>query len=378
MAQIRFNKTLVRSIIIGILILFAGRIISGRLSKKDQGAEVKISFGERQVKVFKANPGDIPLNIELSGRLRAASRMELFAEVNGVLESQQFRAGQRFQTGQVLARINDDEFRAQVRAQKSALMALISQAMPDITFDYPDQAALWKQWLTSIDPNRSLPELPEGGSQAFRQFISARNILSTYYNIQSLEERLKKYEIRAPFSGVLSEALIDPGALVRSGQKIGTLVSSGVFEMEAAVTRSDLRLLAQGRQVKLMGEDGKSSYTGTVVRINEVVNPNTQLVSVYLKLQGQGLKEGMFMRASIDGGTAKEAIRVKRQLCEGGKIYLTGKDSSLYKQEVRIISYQGEYAVIDGVEAGAWVPSSYISGAFEGLKVVPVEVSVKN
>lgn len=378
MAQIRFNKTLVRSIIIGILILFAGRIISGRLSKKDQGAEVKISFGERQVKVFKANPGDIPLNIELSGRLRAASRMELFAEVNGVLESQQFRAGQRFQTGQVLARINDDEFRAQVRAQKSALMAQISQAMPDITFDYPDQAAAWKQWLTSIDPNRSLPELPEGGSQAFRQFISARNILSTYYNIQSLEERLKKYEIRAPFSGVLSEALIDPGALVRSGQKIGTLVSSGVFEMEAAVTRSDLRLLAQGRQVKLMGEDGKSSYTGTVVRINEVVNPNTQLVSVYLKVQGQGLKEGMFMRASIDGGTAKEAIRVKRQLCEGGKIYLTGKDSSLFKQEVRIISYQGEYAVIDGVEAGAWVPSSYISGAFEGLKVVPVEVSVKN
>lgn len=378
MAEIRFNKTLVRSVIIGILILVAGRIISGRLSKKAEGSDVKISFGERQVKVFRANPGDIPLVIELSGRLRSANRMELFAEVNGVLESQQFRAGQRFQAGQVIAQIDDNEFSAQVRAQKSALMAQISQAMPDITFDYPDQAAVWKQWLTSIDPNRPLPTLPEGGSQAFRQFISARNILSTYYNIQSLEERLKKYEIRAPFTGVLSEVMLDPGALVRSGQKLGTLVSSGSFEMEAAVTRSDLRFLSQGSTVKLMGEDGKSAYTGTVVRMNEVINPSTQLVSVYLRVQGKGLKEGMFMRASIDGGTAPKAIRVKRQLCEGGKIFIAGKDSSLHQQDVQIISYQGEYAVIDGIETGAWVPITYISGAFEGLKVVPVEVSIKD
>lgn len=377
MAQIRFNKTLIRSVIIGIGVLLVGRVISGRLSKKDQGPEVKISFGERQVKVFKADPSDIPLIIELSGRLRAASRMELYAEVSGVLMNKQFRAGQRFQTGQVLAEINDDEFKAQVKAQKSALMAQISQAIPDITFDYPEQASSWKQFLASIDPGKPLPALPEGGSQTFRQFISARNILTTYYNIQSLEERLEKYEIRAPFSGVLSEVLLDPGALVRSGQKLGTLVSSGSFEMEAAVTRSDLLFLSLGNRVKLMGEDGKTEYEGKVIRVNDVVNPSTQLVSVYLSVQGQGLKEGMFLRAVIDGGKAKDAIRVKRQLCEGGKLYVADKDSSLRQQEVRIISYQGEYAVIDGVDAGLWVPASFISGAFEGLKIVPLEVSNK-
>ena len=66
-------------------------------------------------------------------------------------------------------------------------------------------------------------------------FITGRGILSGFYNVKNLEQRLSKYRLVAPFSGVLTEALVTEGTLIRSGQKLGEFIDPTVYELEVAI-----------------------------------------------------------------------------------------------------------------------------------------------
>jgi multidrug efflux pump subunit AcrA (membrane-fusion protein) len=367
-----FNKTLIRSILLGIGILFAGKLISNWLASVNEKADPKISFQSKVVPATIAQTNDIPIQVNVNGRLRSLNRMELFAEVSGTLKNNRFRAGQVFGKGQVIAQLDDTEYRAQLTAARSSFMALVSQSLADIVLDYPKDAPLWQQFMGKINPKKILPELPSSNNQQLKQFISGRNILSTYYTIQSQEVRLAKHRIVAPYSGVLSEASIDPGTLVRAGQKIGTFTQQGGFELEASVTRNDLQFLKKGGVVKLHSDELDKDFNGAISRINSTINPTTQLVSVFIKVTGKELKEGLYLKATINTGSSAKALEVERNtLIDGKAIYVINPDSTLKLMPVELVTFKNTKAIIENVPDGTLIPSVEISGAFEGLKVVP-------
>lgn len=186
--------------------------------------------------------------------------MDLYAEVSGILHNNSFKSGQRFGSGQSIAVIDDSEYKAQLTAARSSFMGLLSQSLVDISLDYPEEAATWQAFLNNIQPNQKLPDLPKIENNQLKRFLSGRNILSNYYTIQSQEVRLNKYRITAPYSGLLSETSIYPGTLVQSGQKIGTFVQQGTYELETAVTRSDLIFLKKGSKVSLKSQALSKEY----------------------------------------------------------------------------------------------------------------------
>jgi multidrug efflux pump subunit AcrA (membrane-fusion protein) len=375
MSKPQFNKNLVRSIILGAGIILLGWLIQVLLSKKNDKAGPNISFQSKVVETTAATPATIVINIAVSGRLKATNRIELFAEVTGILENQDFNAGQSFSRGQNIASIDDSEYRAQLIAARSTFMGLISQSLADISMDYPAEASKWKNFLQEIKPNQNLPKLPSADNRQLKQFLSGRNILGNYYTIQSQEIRLNKYRISAPYSGTLSETAIDPGTLVRAGQKMGTFVQQGSYELEAAVTRNDLNFLIKGSKVTLKSAELDQEYIGTVSRINSTINPTTQQVSVFLTVRGKDLKEGLYLDAVINAGIAKDAIVVDRNMLRDGQsIYtVSEKDSTLRVMTIEVISFSEDKAIIKGIASGVLLPKDQINGAFEGMKVVPQE-----
>jgi multidrug efflux pump subunit AcrA (membrane-fusion protein) len=375
MSKPQFNKNLVRSIILGAGIILLGWLIQVLLSKKNDKAGPNISFQSKVVETTAATPATIVINIAVSGRLKATNRIELFAEVTGILENQDFNAGQSFSRGQNIASIDDSEYRAQLIAARSTFMGLISQSLADISMDYPAEASKWKNFLQEIKPNQNLPKLPSADNRQLKQFLSGRNILGNYHTIQSQEIRLNKYRISAPYSGTLSETAIDPGTLVRAGQKMGTFVQQGSYELEAAVTRNDLNFLKKGSKVTLKSAELDQEYIGTVSRINSTINPTTQQVSVFLTVRGKDLKEGLYLDAVINAGIAKDAIVVDRNMLRDGQsIYtVSEKDSTLRVMTIEVISFSEDKAIIKGIASGVLLPKDQINGAFEGMKVVPQE-----
>ena len=372
MSEPLFNKNLVRSILLGIGIILVGILAKNLLSKKDAKAEPKISFRSKVVDVLPAQPAEIPVLVNVSGRLESVNRMELYAEVSGILKNRSFKAGQAFGSGQTIARIDDSEYRAQLTAARSTFMGLISQSLADIALDYPNEAQKWQEFMQSINPTQSLPALPSIDNQQLKQFVSGRNILSNYYTIQSQEVRLRKYRISAPHSGVLSETTIDPGTLVRSGQKIGTFAQQGGYELEAAVTRNDLKFLKKGRKVQLRSEELDQDFTGTVSRINSSINATTQLVSVFMTVKGKDLKEGLYLKAALNTGNSENALEIDRNtLIDGKSIFVVDNDSTLRLLPVELVTYAEDRAIIQNVPKGTLIPTVQIIGAFEGMKVVP-------
>lgn len=297
--------------------------------------------------------------------------MEIYPEVNGILLSTSFREGASMSAGDIIARMDSREFELQLQSQKSSLISLLAQSLPDMAVDYPEAYPSWKSFAASIRSDAPLPSLPLVGNDQLRQYLSVRSILPSYYNIQSQEERLKKYLIRAPYNGILSEALVDPGTMVRAGQKIGTYVNRGAYELQASLSLNDLNYLKTGSKVRLYTEKKDQSYIGTLSRVNTVVDPLTQMVSAFLTVEGPDLREGLYLQAEIWGGVRENAYEVKRQMLQGNQLYLVGRDSSLYLKEVEILSFNGENAIISGLTSGDMMPVRMIPGAFEGLKVIP-------
>ena len=52
--------------------------------------------------------------------------------------------------------------------------------------------------------------------------------------------------ISAPFSGILTEALVTEGTLIRNGQKLGEFIDPSDYEMEVNISKSYANLLKVG------------------------------------------------------------------------------------------------------------------------------------
>ena len=212
-------------VVAGIVLLGIAFLTSNYLKNSKKVPEQKVTKVEKTVFVKEVKNGDVAINISANGNLVAKNKVDIYSEVQGVLQTtgKDFRVGVSYKKGQTLLKINNQEFYASIQSQRSSLQNLIASIMPDIRLDYPDSFESWNTYLKNFDINKTVQPLPAPKSDKEKYFITGRNIYTTFYTIKNLEARLGKYNIRAPFNGVLTEALVTNGTLVRSGQKMGEL-----------------------------------------------------------------------------------------------------------------------------------------------------------
>lgn len=313
----------------------------------------------------------VPVIIPASGTVTALRRTDLFSEVEGIFRSssKEFRPAQRYQRGQVLLNIDASEFAANVRAARSEFYNQIVSVMPDLRLDFPEIYPKWEAYLREINVNKSLPPLPEMDSEQEQYFISGRGLMASYYNIKNLETRLQKFTIVAPFTGVLTEALVTQGSLIRPGQKLGEFIDPTVFELEVAVRKSFSEFLQEGEQVELSTLEGNETFKGEVSRINTRVDPGTQTIRVFIKTDDPGVKEGMFLQAELEARSVENAIEIPRQLLvDQSKVYIV-QDNALSLVEVEPVYFGAETVVIKGLEDGTKLLANPVPGAYTGMLV---------
>jgi RND family efflux transporter MFP subunit len=217
--------------------------------------------------------------------------------------------------------------------------------------------------------SKSTPPLPELNTEKEKFFISGRGILTSYYNVKNLEQRLSKYRISAPFSGVLTEALVTEGTLVRAGQKLGEFINPEVYELEVAISKRYTDLLKVGESVELTNIDDNSKYKGKVTRINGSIDQASQTVKAYIEVESKNLREGMYLEANLDAKKEENAIEVDRGLLlEGNRIFVV-KDSVLDIIEVEPVYFSDKRVVLKNVPNGVTIMSKPLSGAYTGMAV---------
>ncbi|WP_299839136.1 HlyD family efflux transporter periplasmic adaptor subunit [uncultured Tenacibaculum sp.] len=356
---------------VSIVVLALSFLLSSYFKNSKKNPKPKATKIEKTVFVTIVKNKEIPIAITANGNLTAKNKVDIYSEVQGVLQTagKDFRVGTTYKKGQTLLRINNQEFYASIQSQRSSLQNLIASVMPDIRLDYADSFQAWNTYLQNFDINKTLAPLPEPKSDKEKYFISGKNIYTTFYNIKNLEVRLGKYNIRAPFNGVLTEALVTNGTLVRSGQKMGEFIDTSIFELPLSVSASFADILVVGKKVTLQNLEKTKTWEGTVARINGKIDQTSQTVQIFIQVKGDGLREGMYLEANVTTKSVPEAIEVNRKLLVENKSVYVVKNNALDLIAIKPVHFNENTVVIEGMVNGEQLVSKPVAGAYVGMPV---------
>ena len=363
-------------VILSVILIIGGvKTCSYLVDSKKAPASHAVISSAKLVATNTVENGDVATGISITGKLNARNKVELFSEVGGILlrSGKEFKEGVRFQKGEVMLHIENEELHMNVVSQRSALLRALAQMIPDMRIDLPEHSPKWEAFLSSIEIEKNLPGLPEMKDEKERLFLSGRNILDQYYNIRSQEVRLAKYAIVAPFDGVLSNTLIDPGTNVRVGQKLGEFIQPGDLELEAAVGIADAVRVNKGLAVQLWSGDIPGEWSAKVIRVSEAIDKSTQTIKIFAAVSGEELRDGMYMRGMIQTDTIPNAFKMHGKFLLSGDMVYTVADSVLQKVIVEIVAKNEEEVVLRGLPNGTKVLNEQLAGAYEGMPVVTNE-----
>ena len=363
------------SILIALVLLVGGYLVSSHLANSKKKRAPKIEVLQQSVFVETVVNTAIPIQIVENGRLTASNKIAIYAEVQGVMEAteKEFKVGTLYQKNELLVKISDDDSRASLLAQRSTLENLVASVLPDLQVGQPKAYQKWNQYLKNFDVNKPINKLPETSSDREKYFITAKNIYTTFYKTRNLEITLQKYRIIAPFDGILTEAAVTRGSLVRPGQTLGEFIEPTNYELEVSVNKEAALFLAVGNQVEIKGGGSDGILSGVISRINGKVNLNSQTIKVFIKLHHEALREGMYLQAIMQGSPIPNAYQVASGLLVNGNQLYVVMNNQLKLINVSILYKKHHSVVVKGLENGMKLVSKLLPGAYAGMEVTVIK-----
>ena len=255
-----------------------------------------------------------------------------------------------------------------MKQARSELQNLIASVLPDLKIDFNNNFKNWESYFKNFNVNKSVSELPESNSEKEKYYIVGRGIQSAYYKVRSLEERLNKYFMYAPFNGSLIDVKINEGTMVNPGMLLGSFISDDNFELTVNVPSkyvSDI-LINEEININLNGTD----YRGFIKRINKNIDRISQTVGVHIEFKNNRLKDGMYVKTKIPLRINKEGFSISRSnLINDSFVYVAESNNTVGIRSVKIIYYDEDSVIVSGLENNTSLISSYIPGIYKGMKI---------
>jgi RND family efflux transporter MFP subunit len=130
-----------------------------------------------------------------------------------------------------------------------------------------------------------------------------------------LELDLERAVLRAPFSGVITELVLNPGERVQAGETVCRLVDQVNIEANVGVLESDLGMIEPGRPALLTIPALGETIPVQVDVVSPDINTESRTCSILLRLKSKEgrVKPGMFVRAAIAGRVFPDRVMVPRE-----------------------------------------------------------------
>lgn len=366
-----------RKIFIGILAViimlalafFLSNVFSGMAEEKEEKEKEAVIL---HVKSEKVNYTSNTAKIVEMGRLASQQTVDLSAEVQGQIfeGSVILREGAKFNKGDLLIRIFDEEAKNNLKASKSRFMNSIAGILPDIKIDFPASYTKYESFFNSININQPLPELPETDSEKEKVFLASRNILNDYFTIKSAEVRLSRYKIYAPFDGTFTNVLLQPGSVANPGSRIASMIRTDKLELEVPVRSEDAYWVQVGDLVKVSTKDMLTHWVGKVVRKSAFMDPASQTLSVYVAVspeQEKPLFSGQFLRAEFESKTLENTMEIPRNAVFNKDHVFIVESGKLKEQRVDILKSNETTVLISGLPEGIDLVVEPLINAKEGF-----------
>ncbi|MEM7108805.1 MAG: HlyD family efflux transporter periplasmic adaptor subunit [Bacteroidota bacterium] len=336
---------------------------------QDQG--VGLRLGKDDLKLLRVNAIDRAVERPISGRVVPKNTTQLFSEVQGKVVGTEFRLkeGVTFKQGETLVRLDAQEFKLELEAKRSAFLNILTGIMPDLKADYPQNYPSWLGYVEQYKSGESLKELPKTLTNGEKYFVTSNQVYSTFFSIKSLEERLAKFNIIAPYGGSVTSSQVDKGSLVSPGQALATIINNKHFELETATGIEVVSKLQIGDKIAFGSNELEGEWVGTVVRINDVIDPKTQNVPVYFEMEGPNLRAGMYLEGYFTSTAYESVFSIPANMLTRDEKVLLLEDNTIRAKAVELVEFTQDSILVRGLSDGDQLIINRFNVPVEGMKL---------
>jgi RND family efflux transporter MFP subunit len=246
-----------------------------------------------------------------TGSLYPASKVVVAPKIGGRIENILVRIGDRVKNGQLLAKIDDDEYRQHVvQAQADLEVAqanLQEQKNPleNATKEYERIAALYKKKIVSESAfDRAVSELR---TQESKLKVTSALVSQKKAALETAKVRLAytKIHLAAEKSHgyrVVGERFVDEGAMLSANTPIVSVLDIGKLIAVIHVIERDYPKIRPGMKATIYTDAYQNRvFSGRVIRIAPLLKEKSREARIELEIQNRDrlLKPGMFIRAQI-------------------------------------------------------------------------------
>lgn len=289
--------------------------------------------------------------LPLSGSIAPFVQATLKSKVGGEVEQLRLREGQDVREGDVIARVDTRNLRAQYDREAAA----VEKARADL-----DLARL------NRDKNRTLLEQKFISRNTFEQTESAYASSVASFKLAEAQARVAKINlddavVRAPFSGTISKRLVQPGEKVSPDSAIVSMVDLKQMVLEAAVPAAEIPSVSVGQKARFrVGGFGDRTFEGEVQRINPITADGSRAITIYIAVPNpdSALKGGMFAQGELMLNSTQPVLAVAQRAVrdEAGASYVyVLRDQKIVRTPVKLGTRTNGEAFVevrDGLRAG--------------------------
>ncbi len=283
----------------------------------------------------KANPFDHFIRVQ--GKLDGDQNAAVFADVPGTVSSKYADVGQNVVKGQVLAQIDDQQYRSQLQSLESTYNFASDM--------FAKQQRLWEQKI---------------GSEV--QYLQSKtNKESLERQISSLKEQIGKFRIKSPVDGTIEECNIKVGSVVSPDPRSPAyrVVAFRELKVSAEVSEAYAARVKVGDKVIVSFPDISRQVIAKVAFVSRYINPVNRTFIIEAKITDRypEMKANMVAIIQINDYHSENSIQIPMNVIqtdkEGSYVYVIRKKDnydSAVKQPVIIgNTYNGVAEILQGL-----------------------------
>ena len=387
-----FKKVLPVLIIIVAVIIAAMLRLSRPDAEQNDPQQLVVTVDAINVSVV-----DTHITVPSQGTVEPRTRTNLVSEVSGqVVEvSPAFVAGGFFQEGDLLIRLDDQDYRATVsRAEASVASArsLLEQekGQADVAQREWDRMSADEQSrIRAKELYLRKPQLEEANAR----------LTSAQADLDQATSDLAKTTIRAPYDGLLSAKNTDIGQFVTTGATIAETFAVDYAEVRLPIPETKISFLElppaigyseseYAPEVDLVSRIGSMDYhwTGKLTRTEGVLDTRTRVLFSVVQIEDpynlysndtnkEPLRIGTYVNASIQGRLLEDVVVLPRHTLQSNNIIWTAdNEGRLRPRTVEVLTINNDDVYISGgLNSGDKVVLTRLENPLNGT---PVQVNI--
>jgi len=291
-------------------------------------------------------PGEIQINDDRT--------VHVVPRVSGVAEAVLVSTGQIVKKGQTLA-----VFSSQMISEQRSALQTAQKRLSLANTIYQREKTLWEQKITAeqdyLQALQSLREAEIAVDNAQQKLSALGVILNNNANSGSLN----RFELHAPYDGLVVERNLSVGEAVKEDTPIFTISDLSTVWAEVHIPAKDLPHVRMGDKVTLRATAFDAQTTGTVAFIGALVGELTRMAKARIVLaNAQGAwRPGLFVSVEVKAAEVRVPIAIETdalQTLGTQQVVFVRTETGFKAHPVKIGLNDGKRVeVLEGLAAGA-------------------------